>query len=213
MRHGVLRVFVSFCVLVCVRAIFVIVPLNLTYLHCLQHSFNLYLNLFGSIDCFRYELWVTSWWHNFGPVYVLCRPMEVLLKHFRQVIYIFSRKQNKLPLVLLQSDRTVRIMNEHRSNSCCLRLRRRHFVGCVTPCTISHNAIEALWSNRPILCATSVWEKSWEVVFFIVDLLVNAKTYLLHSIFDTEVHWFTFKKVFMYTVQMVLTHYRNFCFI
>jgi len=38
LRHGVLRVFVSICVLVLVRA-FVMVPLNMTYLHCLQHSF------------------------------------------------------------------------------------------------------------------------------------------------------------------------------
>jgi len=48
LRHNVVRVFVSSLVLVYVRAIFVIVPLNMTYLHCLQHSlfehlFNLYL--------------------------------------------------------------------------------------------------------------------------------------------------------------------------
>ena len=46
LRHDVVRVFVSFLVLVFVRAI-VMVPLNMTYLHCLQHSlfehlFNLY---------------------------------------------------------------------------------------------------------------------------------------------------------------------------
>ena len=46
LRHGVVRVFVSFCVLVFVH--FVMVPLNLTYLQCLQqqsffeHLFNLY---------------------------------------------------------------------------------------------------------------------------------------------------------------------------
>jgi len=45
LRYDVLRVFVSFCVLVFVRA------LNLTYLHCLQHSlfehlFNLCSNIF-----------------------------------------------------------------------------------------------------------------------------------------------------------------------
>ena len=47
LRHDVVRVFVSFLVLVFVRAIFFMVPLNMTYLHCLQHSlfehlFNLY---------------------------------------------------------------------------------------------------------------------------------------------------------------------------
>jgi len=46
--HGVVRVFVSFCVLVFCTGHFVMVPLNLTYLHCLQHFsfehlFNLYL--------------------------------------------------------------------------------------------------------------------------------------------------------------------------
>ena len=56
--HGVLCVFVSFCVLVFVRAIFtrhfVMVSLNLTYLHCLQlyffeHLFNLYSTLIKKI--------------------------------------------------------------------------------------------------------------------------------------------------------------------
>jgi len=45
LRNGVLRVFVSFCVLVFVRGIFVMVPLNLTYLHCIQHFF--FENLFN----------------------------------------------------------------------------------------------------------------------------------------------------------------------
>jgi len=38
MRHDVVGVFVSFCVSFCTGH-FVMVPLNLTYLHCLQHSF------------------------------------------------------------------------------------------------------------------------------------------------------------------------------
>ena len=37
LRHGVLRVFVSFCVSFCTGN-FVMVPINLTYLHCFQHS-------------------------------------------------------------------------------------------------------------------------------------------------------------------------------
>ena len=46
LRHGVVRVFVSFCVSFCAGH-FVMVPLNLTYLHCLQHSFFEHLfNLF-----------------------------------------------------------------------------------------------------------------------------------------------------------------------
>jgi len=39
LRLGVPRVFVLFCVLVCVWVIFAMVPLNLTCLQCLQHSF------------------------------------------------------------------------------------------------------------------------------------------------------------------------------
>jgi len=50
MRLAVLRVFVLFCVFVFYRP-FCHVPLNLTYLHCLQHSFfehlNLYLKMLG----------------------------------------------------------------------------------------------------------------------------------------------------------------------
>ena len=51
LRHDVVRVFVSFCVLIFFTRHFVMVPLNLTYLHCLQHSlfehhFNLYYYLF-----------------------------------------------------------------------------------------------------------------------------------------------------------------------
>jgi len=47
LRHDVVRVFVSLCVLVFVRAILSWLPLDLTCLHCLQHSlfehlFNLY---------------------------------------------------------------------------------------------------------------------------------------------------------------------------
>jgi len=57
------NVFVSFCVLVFCTGHFVIVPFNLTYLHCLQHSFfehlfNLYIYIFFSINnsidkCFK----------------------------------------------------------------------------------------------------------------------------------------------------------------
>ena len=38
LRQGVLRVFVSLCACFCTYH-FVMVPLNLTYLHCLQHLF------------------------------------------------------------------------------------------------------------------------------------------------------------------------------
>jgi len=44
LRHGVLRVFVSFCVFLSGHV--VMVPSNYTYLHCLQHSlFEHFLNL------------------------------------------------------------------------------------------------------------------------------------------------------------------------
>jgi len=65
--------------------------------------------------------------------------MQSTFSHENQpFVYLFS----------LQSDRTFRSENEHRSNSFYLRMCRRHVVGCFTSCTISHNAIEALWSNR-----------------------------------------------------------------
>jgi len=38
LRHNVVRAFVSFCVLVFIRAILSWCILNLTYLHCLQHA-------------------------------------------------------------------------------------------------------------------------------------------------------------------------------
>jgi len=47
LRHDAVRVFVSFLVLVFCTGHFVMVPFNMTYLHCLQHSlfehlFNIY---------------------------------------------------------------------------------------------------------------------------------------------------------------------------
>ena len=55
LRHDVVRVLVSSLVLVFCTGHFVMVPLNMTYLHCLQHSlfehlFNLYL-LLEVINC------------------------------------------------------------------------------------------------------------------------------------------------------------------
>ena len=50
LRHGVLRVFVLFCVGFWTGH-FVMVPLNLIYLHCLQHSFFEHLlNLFWNVN-------------------------------------------------------------------------------------------------------------------------------------------------------------------
>jgi len=52
LRHDVLRVFcVVLCVGLCTRHFFM-VPLNLTYLHCLQHSF--FEHLFNLCYCLLY---------------------------------------------------------------------------------------------------------------------------------------------------------------
>ena len=96
MLYVFLSRFVYWCVGLCTGH-FAMVPLNLTYQHCLQHSFFHFIFKFICFyRFFRYELLVKSWWHNFGSVYMLCRPMEVLLNHFRQSFFrnrgLFLRK-------------------------------------------------------------------------------------------------------------------------
>ena len=57
LRHDVVRVFVALCVIFCTGH-FVMVPLNLTNLHCLQHSlfehlFKLYFTFIENLQTFK----------------------------------------------------------------------------------------------------------------------------------------------------------------
>jgi len=59
LRHDVVRVLVFLCV--SFKGHFVMVPLNLTYLHCLQHS--LYEHLFN-LYCKTLYIYITGKKHN-----------------------------------------------------------------------------------------------------------------------------------------------------